>query len=622
MRRSILLAYACIAVVGAIPPPQPQATPPPRLEERQQQPFSIPGVIPSAVDTRFYSVDGSGTTNFIGSTTAYLTVPTVTGTSNGQTVTTTQTASVAIFSAKPDGQSDMEYSLIVAPELADEIKAIVLNPPTKRDLYGRAVPWGMVEALMEVLGPKIATTILRYVNLGVISGVTGVSAVAAGVVQLGPVAVAGAGFLIAVANQFALIADLLRNGGKATAVVVPMDQLRDTKDCPNQPPKCNTCNGNNLMCTSGSNDKCPCVGGCEAGEEKPICSNSNCNGIFGNVCTIGDKAGCMCDVVEDMFVNYVEIAWLDEQQSNIQAILNSGSDGPSGSYPTCGSIQSVGLAGYIPPGHVQISDSDHKTPREVLYMMRETLCNDKCENPPSIQAKSVKATKKGESGCEIAVALAWNMEVFAVRDLPSQGDHWQNCWDSLANATEKCTTFIFANDALGWVNGPDDYEFYQIGYRSLNGNGALHSQFSGSDALTQWCGDSKPKCDTCYGGASKNRCTQGEFSGCDCEPVTATQPEKPKVTNCATAFAAAQIVCCGWSKDTQKSCANMLRSCGVDTDLDAQCQSPVDPSGLGTYSACGQANKEGAIVKGSQGDNIATCLNSAFDLKAEFKYFS
>ncbi|OTA94074.1 hypothetical protein M434DRAFT_394977 [Hypoxylon sp. CO27-5] len=593
--RNILTTSIFASVASAIPAAQPEATPPPswhdaKVKERQQAPFSIPSVIPSAVDTRFYSADGS-TTKFIGSTTAYLSVPTVTGTSSGKTITTTQTASMALYSAIPDGQSDYEYSLVVAPELADEIAAVLTSSSSKRDLDERAVPFAVVEGLIELLGPKVATSVLQVVNLAVEAGVPGLSLVAAGVVELGTMAVAGAAFLTAIANQFALIADILKNDGKPTAVVVPnpFQNFRDTKSCPGNRPKCSGCSGKDLICTSGDYDKCPCE---------------------------DDKHLYMIDA-DPVYPN---VDWLDTQQQYIQKILDyvGTQRGSPSKNPTCGDRASVGLSQYTLLGHHQISDGANATPREILYMMRETLCNNKCENPAKIPSKSVKATKKGQDGCEIAVALTGNMEAWAVRDLPSTGDEWQDCWDSLANATEKCTDMT--NSATGWVNGPDDYEFFQIGYRALNGQGSLHSQFSGDDALPQWCGSSKPKCDTCMGGGNGNRCSQGEFSGCDCEPVTATQPSVPKVTNCATAVAAAEIICCGWSDDTKKTCSQKIEGCGIKADLGAICQSPVDGSGGGTYSACGQFSKDDAIVKGSNMDDIATCLNKEFDLKADFKY--
>jgi hypothetical protein len=171
------------------------------------------------------------------------------------------------------------------------------------------------------------------------------------------------------------------------------------------------------------------------------------------------------------------------------------------------------------------------------------------------------------------------------------------------------------------VNGPDDYEFFQIGYRPKNGDGKKHKDFGDGSELPHYCPDNpKPACDTCMGGASGNMCSQGDNNGCACEPVTATQPAVPKVTNCATALAASEIICCGWSKDTQKVCSQKIEGCGVVPNLDAICQSPINADGSSDYSVCGQFTADQGIVKGSHMDDIATCLDGAFTLNAEWKY--
>jgi hypothetical protein len=248
------------------------------------------------------------------------------------------------------------------------------------------------------------------------------------------------------------------------------------------------------------------------------------------------------------------------------------------------------------------------------------LCSNKCEVPPDLPTKSVKFAKKGDNGCEVSVLLSANIEVYGVRDTASVGDQWQDCYDSFANITEKTGCTDFNPNAVGWVNGPDDYEFFQMGYRSKNGDGKLHDNFNDGDEMQQFCGTEKPKCDTCFGGASGNRCTQGDYNGCDCEAVVATQPAPPKATNCATAVAAADIICCGWSKDTQKTCANKVEGCGIIVDLDAQCQSPVATDGSGAYQACGQFNPGDAIVRGSRQQDIAECLVREFTLDADLQY--
>ncbi|KAI1410407.1 hypothetical protein F5Y13DRAFT_202191 [Hypoxylon sp. FL1857] len=638
--RIVFTAAAVLASTArASPAQQLQATPGPTLQgrdiqERQQAPFSIPGVNPSAVDTRFYSKDGS-TTKFIGSTSAYLSVPTVTITSSGKTTTTTQTASMAIYSAIPEGQTEYEYSFVMCPQLAEEVFEIMMSEnlstsstSTKRglDKFDATIP-GIGALLWGLFSSKGGSSILGALELGAGNLLTtGFDALAGFVVEIGGLTVLGTALIGAVVNQFKYIYDVVQNYDPLhlDAVVVdnPFKNFRDYKTCPKTIPDCSSCDGKMSMCTAGDNKGCPCKNACKQGTDRISCTHPQCKGDDTNICTVGDQKGCECQIINPAILHPVlpDFSWLDEQQAYFQSIIKA-AGGPPSNRPSCGSLQSMGLAGLKLPGHNMLSDGSNATPRQILYMMRETLCNDKCENPPKIPMNSVKTTPKGTDGCEISIAIASNIEAWAVRDTHSQGSQWQECWDSFANATEKCAKMESQDDgATGWVNGPNDYQFYQIGYRSLNHAGALHSSFSANDALPQWCGDSKPKCDTCNGGASNNRCTQGEFSGCDCEPVKATQPSPPKPTNCATAVAAADIVCCGWSDDTKATCANMISGCGVNANLAAICQSPVDASGGGTYDVCGQSTKSDPIVKGSRGEEIADCLNKAFNLGAQFKY--
>lgn len=290
---------------------------------------------------------------------------------------------MAIYSAKPKGQSDFEYSLVVAPELADEIAA-VLTSSNKRGLDKRAVPLAVVESLIQLLGPKMATSVLQVVNLAAVSGGSALSTVATGVVELGGIAVAGAAFLAAVANQFSLIADVLKNDGKVTAVVVPnpLDTFRDTKTCPSTRPKCSSCSGKDLICTTGDNNKCPCDEDdkCKTGQDAPDCKNPNCDGDDSNVCTTGDQKGCACDILAmiDADPVYPNKTWLDTQQDYIQKIIAyvGAERGSPSKNPSCGDRANVGLPGYYTLlGHHQINDSSHATPHDILYMMRESELN-------------------------------------------------------------------------------------------------------------------------------------------------------------------------------------------------------------------------------------------------------
>lgn len=49
----------------------------------------------------------------------------------------------------------------------------------------------------------------------------------------------------------------------------------------------------------------------------------------------------------------------------------------------------------------------------------------------------------------------------------------------------------------GWLNGPNEYQFYQLGFRPINGEGARHAPFQNNDALQ----------------SKKTRCKKGGCSG-------------------------------------------------------------------------------------------------------------
>ena len=180
---------------------------------------------------------------------------------------------------------------------------------------------------------------------------------------------------------------------------------------------------------------------------------------------------------------------------------------------------------------------------------------------------------------------------------------------------ETCTS----NDkpATGWFTGPTQGEFFQIGFRPLNNKGSKHTPFGKDAGLQQSC-PASIACDQCMGGGNGNVCSQGENTGCACTTVAFTQPAPPKVTNCATAVVAAMIQCCNGGTAGYKACAQKIEATGVSVNLESSCQAAVTTQI--TYQTCGQFNPDDKIVKGSKMDEIATGLNTAFSLKAEFQY--
>jgi len=335
--------------------------------------------------------------------------------------------------------------------------------------------------------------------------------------------------------------------------------------------------------------------------------------------------GCSCDDIPTGAVILPYPAYTPVSQAQIDAVaweifqdmfdgnlaLLDGSEGNPSSSPTCSNNSASGVPSEL------VTNSGNATPNQLLYSMREVLCNNQCVAPTGIPDAAMAATPDGD-GCEIAIAIPDNVEAYAYRGTGSQGLEWQDCWDSLANITEQC---VRNGPNVGWVNGPNIYEFFQTGFRPINGAGNRHpnktlSSDSGlKDGSAPVCDDNnKPSCDSCIGGANQNTCTTGAQKGCSCTPNSATQPPPPKVTNCATAVAASEIICCGWSQSTWPTCSGMITNCGVIPNLNAICQSAIWPSQ--TYKVCGQSSEDQAVVKNSAMEGIFTCLDKAFGLNA------
>jgi hypothetical protein len=272
-----------------------------------------------------------------------------------------------------------------------------------------------------------------------------------------------------------------------------------------------------------------CQEDCPTEDDRPSCSAEDCQGEETEKCTVGPHADCECSKDQPECPEGDEILGCDEcggadenhkckgleEENNkwkdcdcidvgvdsdeyeaftdediaawdrIIAALPAADSDPGqnpdpdqprehpSNDPKCGGNQVDKI-----PAKVKTDDGD-KAPKELQYMMREVLCNDKCEAPPGINTNAVAATTD-QDGCEIAIVLPNEVEAYAYRGTHSQGAQWQDCWDSFANITEKC---VKDDPATGWVNGPDDYQFYQSGYRKLNGEGSRHAPLDGSNAL-------------------------------------------------------------------------------------------------------------------------------------------
>jgi hypothetical protein len=153
---------------------------------------------------------------------------------------------------------------------------------------------------------------------------------------------------------------------------------------------------------------------------------------------------------------------------------DAGRGNPSAN-PTC--APDADLAQLSPPPLLSVGERQ-RSPRDVLYDIRHVMCTNKCEAPDGYPPKSAKFEKKGANGCELSVLLSSNIEAYAVREseLVGPGPQVDDCWASFDNITHKCIDPIGPNKR-GLVEGPDQGERFEMGYRKKNGGNKLHSDF-------------------------------------------------------------------------------------------------------------------------------------------------
>jgi hypothetical protein len=73
-------------------------------------------------------------------------------------------------------------------------------------------------------------------------------------------------------------------------------------------------------------------------------------------------------------------------------------------------------------------------------------------------------------------------------------------------------TCIKGDPNTGWLNGPNAYQFYQLGFRPLNGEGAKHAPFANNDVLLSKDAFCKNRCSAAIGDFWVNWC----ISNCGC----------------------------------------------------------------------------------------------------------
>lgn len=116
-----------------------------------------------------------------------------------------------------------------------------------------------------------------------------------------------------------------------------------------------------------------------------------------------------------------------------------------------------------------LSDGNTKTTiTEIAYSLPQVLCTDKCELPAGITNDNARITPTDNgNGCEILVAMPNSGEIYLYRKIHAPGEQAQQCWDYTQATFETCL-IRGPNASGGWVNGLQQYQFYQGGLRAIN----------------------------------------------------------------------------------------------------------------------------------------------------------
>ncbi|RDL32681.1 uncharacterized protein BP5553_09137 [Venustampulla echinocandica] len=202
------------------------------------------------------------------------------------------------------------------------------------------------------------------------------------------------------------------------------------------------------------------------------------------------------------------------------------------------------------PQKIFISSGTVVDPNGLLYRLRDTLCNNKCEIPAGIDAQAGAIVTGAGGRCEISVGIQGGSEGYAVRDRSISGDEQVKlCWDNL----ERLITTCVQNQAKhGWQGGIDpNPAFYEAGFRTLNPPDNKHQTIDENHALQKdlsdfqsICGNEDGDCqaNSCFG--AWGMCTDGRYRGCRCARGTKFNQLEPLENDmkCKTS-------CCNTSPD-------------------------------------------------------------------------
>ncbi|KAI5245468.1 hypothetical protein E4T43_03190 [Aureobasidium subglaciale] len=122
--------------------------------------------------------------------------------------------------------------------------------------------------------------------------------------------------------------------------------------------------------------------------------------------------------------------------------------------PTCSDMRAE--IGTLPLRSIRMPDGNDVDLNELMYRVRQVLCDGTCTAPSGIPDTFV-ASYSSDGECEVSVGLTNQTELYFYRGTAPDSDQWQQCWDSTESIIKSC---IDNNANEGWWNGNHVYQFY------------------------------------------------------------------------------------------------------------------------------------------------------------------
>ena len=107
--------------------------------------------------------------------------------------------------------------------------------------------------------------------------------------------------------------------------------------------------------------------------------------------------------------------------------------------------------GILAPIPQNLSTTDGSvSPNDLLYRIRQTVCNGSCLAPQGVPSNDVAIAQSGTDYCEISVGVTNTLEAYVYSKTPPVGAEQQECWNSTQSIIQQC---VQNQASTGWWNG-------------------------------------------------------------------------------------------------------------------------------------------------------------------------